>query len=56
MYDFFALNFCGLSYHCTKEANQKGIQFIAGEHSLLFYVVAEIYMEAKATHEVEGPL
>ena len=53
---FFALNFGGPSYDCTKRNHKKGIQFIAGEHASLFTAVAHIYKEAKATHGVEGPV
>ena len=56
MCDLFALNFGGPSYDCTKRENKKGVQFIAGEHSVLFAAVAEIYREAKVTHGVEGPV
>lgn len=56
MCDLFALNYSGLSYSTIKRDNKKGIQHVSGEHGEIFAAVAEIYKDAKAAHEITGPI
>jgi hypothetical protein len=56
MCNFFGLNFAGPSYSTIKLENQKGVQFVAGEHRELFKSVAKIYKHAMLHHEVQGPI
>jgi hypothetical protein len=56
MCDLFSLNFAGPSYNTIRRENRKGIQFIAGEHAIIFQCVASIYMEAKKAHGITGPI
>ena len=56
MCDLFALNYAGPSYSSIKRENKKGVKFIAGEHEALFAQISNIYVEAKKTHGVHGPI
>ena len=56
MIDMFALNFAGPSYSQVKRDVKKGIQFVPGEHLHIFALVAEIYRDAKALHNIVGPV
>jgi len=40
--DLFALNFAGPNYKTIKKENQKGVQFVHGEHLEIFAAVAQI--------------
>ena len=48
----FALNFVGPSYSSTKRENNKEVQFIIGEHDMIFKCVSEIYRESKAAYGI----
>ena len=56
MIDMFALNFAGPSYSQVKQDVKKGVQFVPGEHLHIFASVAEIYRDAKALHNIVGPV
>ena len=56
MCELFSLNFAGPTYSTTKRVNQKGVQFVAGEHVDIFRSVAQIYEQAKQAHGVVGPV
>ena len=54
MCDLFSLNFASPNYSSTKRVNQKGDQFVPGEHIDIFWSVAQIYKEAKEAHGIQG--
>jgi hypothetical protein len=56
MCDFFQLNFVRPRYKAIKRANKKGVQFVHGEHVVIFKCVAEIYEEVKQVHNIGGPI
>ena len=56
MIDIFSLNFVGPSYSQVKRDLSKGVQFIPGEHAEIFAAVAQIYKDAKAAHNIMGPV
>lgn len=56
MVDLFALNFGSVSYNEVKRDVQRGVQFIAGEHSHIFAAVVENHRNAKLAHGIEGPV
>lgn len=56
MIDIFSLNFAGPSYSQVKRDLSKGVQFIPGEHAEIFAAVAQIYRDAKAAHNIMGPV
>ena len=56
MCDLFSLNFAGPNYSSIKCVNQKGVQFVPGEHIDIFRSVAQIYKEAKEAHKIQGPV
>lgn len=56
MCELFSLNYCGPNYSTTKRENQKGVQFVPGEHADIFKSVAEIYKNAKHAHGIVGPV
>jgi len=56
MCDFFQLHFVGPSYKVIKRTNKKGVQFLLGEHDVIFKYVVEIYKEAKQVHNIGGPI
>jgi hypothetical protein len=56
MCDFFQLNFVGPSYKVIKRTNKKGVQFLLGEHDVIFKCVVEIYNEVKQVHNIGGPI
>jgi hypothetical protein len=56
MCDLFSLNFVGPTYMTVKRENQKGVQFVPGEHREVFRCVAEIYKCAMVVHGVVGPI
>jgi hypothetical protein len=56
MCDLFSLNFAGPTYMTIKRENQKGVQFVPGEHREVFRCVAEIYKCAMVVHGVVGPI
>lgn len=56
MCNVFSLNYCGPNYSTIKRDHAKGVQFILGEHSEIFAAVAEIYRNAKAAHDITGPV
>ena len=56
MCDLFSLNFGGPNYSFTKRVNQKGVQFVPGEHVDIFRSVAQIYKQAKETYGILGPI
>jgi hypothetical protein len=56
MCDFFQLNFVRPSYKAIKRANKKGVQFVHGEHVVIFKCVVKIYKEVKQVHNIGGPI
>jgi hypothetical protein len=56
MCDLFTLNFVGPSWSTVKRENQKGVQFMPGEHRQVFQFVAEVYRQAKLKCKVTGPI
>ena len=56
MCDLFALNFAGPSFSTIKRDLKKGVQFLPGEHSNIFKAIARIYVDAKAAHNIMGPI
>ena len=56
MIDMFALHLAGPSYSQVKRDVKKGVQFVPGEHLHIFASVAEIYRDAKALHNIVGPV
>jgi hypothetical protein len=56
MYDLFSLNFEALSFSLVKRHNKRGVRFIAGEYAAIFQCVANIYVEEKATHGINGSI
>jgi hypothetical protein len=56
MCELFALNFAAPSFNTIKRDNAKRVRFVVGEHAAIFQSVAKIYVEAKTTHRVVGPV
>jgi len=56
MCDMFSLNYTRPIYSTTKRENQKGVQFVPGEHAEIFSNVAQIYKQAKAAYGTVGPV
>ena len=56
MCELFELNYAGPNPSTTKRENQKGVQFVHGEHVDIFQSVAKIYKDAKAAHGIVGPV
>lgn len=50
------LNFGGPEFSTTKRENQKGVQFVPGEHREIFRGVAQIYKDTKVVHGIVGPM
>jgi hypothetical protein len=56
MCDLFSLNFGAPSFSSVKRDNKRGVRFIAREHAAIFLYVADIYVEAKAIHGINGSI
>ena len=56
MVDIFSLNYSGASYRQVKREGGKGVQFLPGEHSQIFAAMAQIYRDAKLSHNILGPV
>ncbi len=54
--DLFSLNFAGPSFDSIRRESRKGVAFVAGEHVDIFKYLASVYIDAKATHGISGPI
>jgi len=56
MYNLFSLNYRSPNYNTTKCKNQKGVQFVRGEHVDIFKIMVQNYKNAKVVHGILGSI